>query len=137
MNEPVVKVNAMLHAKTRALCDEPNFATLTTLFADGTPQTQVMWVGCDDTHIHINTEIHRAKYHNAVRDPRVTVTIWDAANPYSYVEVRGRVTDTVGGEEARAHIDELARRYTGADYANEVTSERVILKITPDREVIH
>jgi hypothetical protein len=47
------------------------------------------------------------------------------------------VTDTAGGEEARAHIDELARRYTGADYANEVTSERVILKITPDREVIH
>lgn len=127
----------MLDAKTLDLCRGPNFAALTTLFDDGQPQTQVMWVGCDDDHLLINTEIHRAKYKNVMRDPRVTVTVWDAANPYSYVEVRGRVVDTIGGDEARAHIDQLARRYTGADYANTVTSERVILKIAPDREVVH
>jgi PPOX class probable F420-dependent enzyme len=127
----------MLHDKTRALCGGPNFAALTTLFSDGQPQTQVMWVGCDDDHVLINTERHRVKFKNTEGDPRVTVTVWDATNPYSYVEVRGRVVDRIGGDEARSHIDELAQTYTGADYANEITSERVILKIAPDREVIH
>lgn len=127
----------MLHEKTRALCGGPNFATLTTLFPDGTPQTQVMWVGCDDDHVLINTEVHRAKFRNVEADARATVTVWDAGNPYSYVEVRGRVVDTFAGAEARAHIDALAQKYTGKDYANDVTSERVVLRIAPDREVIH
>lgn len=127
----------MLHERTRELCEGPNFAALTTLFADGDPQTQIMWVGCDDDHVLINTEIHRAKFKNVERDPRVVVTVWDAATPYSYVEVRGRVVETIGGEEARADIDRLARKYTGTDYANEVTSERVILRIAPDRELVH
>ena len=127
----------MLHERTRALCEGPNFAALTTLFADGDPQTQIMWVGCDDDHVLINTEVHRAKFKNIERDPRVVVTVWDAATPYSYVEVRGRVVDTITGDAARADIDRLARKYTGADYANEVTSERVILRIAPDRELVH
>lgn len=127
----------MLHDKTRTLCEGANFAALTTLFDDGRPQTQVMWVGCDDDHVLINTELHRAKFKNVEGDPRVSVMVWDAANPYSYVEVRGRVVDTVRGDAARSNIDELAHKYTGDDYANEVTSERVVLKIAPDREIIH
>ncbi len=127
----------MLHEKTHSLCEGPNFAVLTTLFADGTPQTQVMWVGCDDEHVLINTEIHRAKFRNIEADSRVTVTVMDAADPYSYVEVRGRVVETVGGDEARTSIDLLSQKYTGADYAAKVQSERVILRILPDREVIH
>jgi PPOX class probable F420-dependent enzyme len=127
----------MLHDKTRTLCEGANFAALTTLFEDGDPQTQVMWVGCDDDHVLINTELHRAKFKNVEADPRVSVLVWDAANPYSYVEVRGRVVETVGGDAARTHIDELAQKYTGKLYANDVKSERVVLKISPDREVIH
>lgn len=127
----------MLHDRTRALCQGANYAALTTLFADGQPQTQVMWVGCDDDHVLINTEVHRAKFANVERDPRVSVMIWDRENPYSYVEVRGRVVETIGGGEARADIDALAQKYMGTDYPNEVTSERVVLKIAPDREVVH
>ncbi len=114
-----------------------NFAALTTLFDDGTPQTQLMWVGADDDHVLVNTEVHRAKYRNMQHDPRVTVTVWDADDPYSYVEVRGRVVDTEGGDAARAHIDALSRRFTGHDYANPITSERVIMKVEPDRIVDH
>ena len=127
----------MLHERTRELCEGPNFAALTTLFADGDPQTQIMWVGCDDDHVLINTEVHRAKFKNIERDPRVVVTVWDAATPYSYVEIRGRVVEKITGDVARADIDRLARKYTGSDYANEVTSERVILRIAPDRELVH
>jgi general stress protein 26 len=83
----------------------------------------------------INTEVHRQKFKNVQRDPRVTVTIWDADDAYRYVEVRGRVVKTVRGEEARAHIDACSRRYFGADYPAEIGSERVILRIAPERVV--
>lgn len=117
----------------KALASDKNFAALTTLMPDGQPQTQVMWVGADDDHLLINTEVHRAKYKNTARDPRVTVTVWDAANPYRYVEARGRVVDEVRGDAARAHIDELSQKYGGSDYpASAIQTERIILKIAPE-----
>lgn len=116
----------------KRLTDGRNFAALTTLMPDGQPQTQVMWVGADDDHLLINTEVHRAKYRNVARDPRVTVTVWDASNPYQYVEARGRVVEEVRGDEAVAHIDALSQRYTDSDYGP-AESERVLLKISPDR----
>jgi PPOX class probable F420-dependent enzyme len=116
----------------RELASGPNYAALTTLFADGRAQTQVVWVDADEDALRVNTEVHRAKAKNLARDPRATVTVIDAANPYHYIEVRGRVVSTVTGPEARAHIDELARKYTGGDYANPITSERVMLRIVPD-----
>lgn len=110
-----------------------NFAAVTTLLPDGTPQTQPMWVDADDEHLLLNTEVHRQKFKNIRRDPRITVTVWDAGNPYEYAELRGQVVDTVTGPEARAHIDQLSQKYTGHDYANPVHSERVILKVAPRR----
>lgn len=126
----------MLHEKTRALAAGKNFAVLTTLLPDGTPQSHVMWVAADDEYLYINTERHRQKFKNITGDPRATVTIVDAANPYSFSEVRGTVVETIGGREAREHIDELSRRYFGRPYSNRIQSERVILKIRPDREVV-
>ncbi len=127
----------MLHDKVRTLAEGANFAALTTVLPDGQPQTHIMWVGCDDEHLIINTEVHRRKFKNIERDPRVTVTIWDADNPYSFVEVRGQVVDTVTGDEARGNIDALSQKYMGRDYASDIQSERVILRIAPDRQVIH
>lgn len=120
----------------KALATGKNFAALSTLLPDGQPQTQVMWVHADDEHLLINTEIHRAKYKNARRDPRVTVTVWDAENPYRYVEARGRVVGEVRGDEARANIDELSRKYGGSDYPSDaIQTERIVLRIAP--EAIH
>jgi hypothetical protein len=67
------------------------------------------------------------------REPRVTVTIIDRDDPYTYAEVRGRVVETVRGPEARAHIDRLSQKYRGKDYDDDaITSERVIVRITPE-----
>jgi hypothetical protein len=44
------------------------------------------------------------------------------------------VVETVTGDEARRHIDELSRKYTGQDYAPPVGPQgRVIFKIAPDK----
>ena len=119
----------------RGLAAAPNFAALTTLFADGRPQTQVMWVDADDTHVLVNTEVHRQKFKNVEHDPRVTITIWDKENPYRYTEVRGEVDEVVRGQAAREHIDACSRRYTGTEYQPRIVSERVILRIAPTRVV--
>ena len=122
----------MLDDKIRALAAEgKNFAAVTTLMPDGTPQTTPLWVDTDGEHLLLNTEVHRQKYENVERDPRITVTIIDADNPYAYGEVRGEVVETVTGPEARAHIDKLAQKYQGTDYGNPIQSERVILKVAP------
>ncbi len=127
----------MLDEKTKRLASGKNFAVLTTLMPDGTPQSHVMWVDHDDEHLLINTEVHRRKFKNLEHDPRATVTIIDAESWYSFVEIRGRVVDRIGGQEARDHIDALSRRYFDKDYPNRVESERVILKIRPEREIVH
>ena len=124
----------MLDEKIRALATGKNIAAVSTLMPDGTPQTTPLWVDADDEHLLLNTEVHRQKVKNIGRDPRITVTIIDAENPYLYGEVRGEVVETITGPEARAHIDALSRKYTGADYANPIQSERVILKVTPHRQ---
>ena len=103
---------------------------------DGTPQTQVMWVDADDTHLLINTEDGRQKQRNVERDPRVTVLVWDAANPYRYAEVRGKVVEMVRGPEARDHIDHLSHRYVGKPYSNPIKTERIIWRIEPDRQYL-
>lgn len=124
----------MLEDKVRRLARDPNFATITTLLADGGPATQVMWIDCDDDHLLFNTETGRAKFRNVQRDSRVSVVIWERENPYSYVEVRGHVADTVAGPEARQHIDELSQKYHGKPYSNPIETERVILKVAPTRQ---
>lgn len=116
------------------LLDGANFGVFTSLRAqDGAPTTQVMWVGREGDHVLINTEVHRRKFANVEADPRCVVTVWKADNPYSYVEIRGEVVETIRGQRARDHIDELSRKYRdGRDYdPDAITSERVILKIRP------
>ena len=119
--------------EVRELATGPNFAALTVNLRSGAAMTHIMWVDADDDHVLINTEVHRAKFKAVERDARVTVTIWDRENPYTYAEVRGRVVESVRGPEARAHIDALSRKYHGRDYdAERIQSERVILRVAPD-----
>ena len=124
----------MLDDKTIELATGKNFAIVATNMPSGHPQAQMMWVDCDGENIIFNTEIHRAKFKNLERDPKVTVTIMETGNPWSYSEVRGHVSEIVRGQEARDHIDSMAQRYMGVDdYPNPIQSERVMVKVAPDR----
>ena len=119
---------------TIRLAQGPNLATVVTLMPSGQPQALLTWVDTDGEHLLVNTEPQRQRSRNVARDPRITVLIHSADNAWDWSEVRGHVVDTVGGDEARAHIDTLARKYTGADYARPVGPDgRIILKIAPDK----
>jgi PPOX class probable F420-dependent enzyme len=111
-----------------------NHATVVTLMPDGHPQALLAWVDTDGDHILVNTEPQRQKARNLARDPRVTVLIRAEDDAHDWAEVRGHVTRTITGDEARRHIDELARKYTGKDYQAQVGPHgRVIFEITADK----
>lgn len=126
-----------LHPMTEQLATGVHFASVATLLPSGAIQNQTLWVDVQEGQIALNTETHRVKAHNVARNPQVTVLIRDEDDPYRYAEVRGRVTGTTTGDRARAHVDELARTYTGKDYPPEaIRSERVILWVTPERQTV-
>ena len=125
-----------LDNKTIQMASGPNYAALTTLFQDGVPQTHVMWVDTDGENILINTEIHRFKYKNILKDPRVTVMIWKHDNPFKFVEIRGKVIGEITGQEARDNIDKLSQKYWEKPYPFPIQTERIVLVIKPNKEVI-
>jgi PPOX class probable F420-dependent enzyme len=123
-----------LDEDTVRLAKGKNLATVVTLMPDGQPQALLTWVDSDGEYILVNTEPQRQRSRNVARDPRITVLIHSADSPYDWSEVRGHVADTVTGDEARQHIDELARKYTGNDYANPIGPQgRIILKVAADK----
>jgi PPOX class probable F420-dependent enzyme len=125
----------MLDDNLKSLAQGKNFAAFTTLLPSGQPMTHVMWVDADEEHVYINTETGRQKFRNVENDPRVTVTVIDVQNPYRYAEMRGKVVETIRGDEARRHIDTLSQKYTGGPYDEAaIKTERVILKIAPERQ---
>jgi PPOX class probable F420-dependent enzyme len=112
-----------------------NLATVATLMPDGHPQALLTWVDADDEYVLVNTEPQRQRAKNVKRDPRITVLIQSADNPWDWVEVRGKVVEMVDGQEAREHIDQLAHKYLGVDsYPNPIgPGGRLILKVAPTK----
>jgi PPOX class probable F420-dependent enzyme len=107
-----------------------------TLLPDGRPQAQLTWIDTDGEHLLVNTEPQRQRAKNIRRDPRVTVLIHRAEDPWDWAEVRGHVVEVVEGQEARDHIDALSRKYLGTEYRNPVGPQgRVILRIAADKVV--
>src|SRR3954454_8559137 len=88
-----------------------NLATVATLMPDGRPQALLTWVDSDGEYLLVNTEPQRQRIKNLERDPRVTVLIHSADNPWDWAEVRGHLVDVVDGQTARDHIDALSNKY--------------------------
>jgi PPOX class probable F420-dependent enzyme len=121
-----------LSAETRRLLDGPNYAVLATVNADGSPQTSAMWVGRDGDDLLMSTVEGRVKHRNMVRDPRVSVTLIDSADPENYVELRGLVTMT---PDIGRRIDtELSWKYDGKDPGEDKPGAvRVVVRIAVTR----
>ena len=117
---------------TLRLLDGKNYAVLATLNADGSPQTSAMWVGRDGDDLLFSTVEGRVKHRNMVRDPRVSVTVLDAADPENYVELRGRVTMTP--DIGRKIDTKLSWKYDGKDPdPDRPGAVRVVVRMTVDK----
>jgi PPOX class probable F420-dependent enzyme len=99
-------------ASHRDLVQCPPVAALTTVMADGHPQTSVVWCDFDGKCIRVNTMGGFAKERNMRRNPRVTLLCYDPRRPGRYLEVRGTVVEMTRAGAA-AHLDQLASTYAG------------------------
>jgi PPOX class probable F420-dependent enzyme len=117
---------------TLRLLDGKNYAVLATLNADGSPQTSAMWVGRDGDDLLFSTVEGRVKHRNMLRDPRVSVTVLDAADPENYVELRGSVTMTP--DIGRKIDTQLSWKYDGKDPdPDRPGAVRVVVRMTIDK----
>ncbi len=121
----------ILDDRVRELLDGRSFAVLATLNPDGTPQTSVIWAARDDDVVIFTTHDQRRKARNLRRDPRASVTVFAADDPYRTVDIRGTV-ELIDDPDRTLSI-ELTRRYLGQDPPPDPPgSHRLIGRLTPD-----
>ena len=85
-----------------------NFASLATVNIDGSPQVSVVWIDYKDDHILINTAKDRIKTNNMERDPRVSISVTDAKNPYYQITFKG-IVENISESNADEHIHCLGK----------------------------
>jgi PPOX class probable F420-dependent enzyme len=126
-------MSAALSQGIKKLFQEPNYAHVATLMADGSPQVTPVWVDIEGDRILVNTSEGRVKPRNVRRDARVAISIIKQDNPYSSAYIRGRVAE-MRHEGAKEHIDKLAKKYLGQDTYPYLQPEeqRVIMVIEPE-----
>jgi len=114
----------------RALLDGRNFAAVATLGPDGAPQNSVVWIKREDDIVLFSSIDGRQKVRNLRRDPRVSLSVFDLANPYTSVEIRG-IAEILPDEGKRLPY-ELSHKYLGIDPPAEKDDEvRVIIRVVP------
>ena len=96
----------------RELLDAPNYIHLSTLRADGSPRSWVVWAGVEGDHILICTSATIWKGKDMLRDPRVALSVTDIENPYRMAAIQGRVVEVRPDEDCQ-HMDRLSYKYTG------------------------
>ncbi|MFB6807351.1 PPOX class F420-dependent oxidoreductase [Streptomyces sp. NPDC056387] len=126
----------VLNETVRKLLDSPHPAVLSTIDPDGSPQSSVVWVTRDGGDVLVSTEQGRRKERNIARDARVGLTVFDTANPFVYVEIRGTatLTEDTGREVAVRIAEEYMGPGAGKEYAEgPAENVRVVVRITPTK----
>lgn len=122
-----------LSERAKALIDGKNFGAAATLMPDGSPQVATVWVDREGDTVVLNATVSRQRYLNLKKDPRVALSVFDMANPYSAVMIRGKVVEMTK-EGAEDHIDKLSLKYNGKKYGfHRADDPRVIIRIEPTR----
>jgi PPOX class probable F420-dependent enzyme len=104
---------ATLTERARKLLEGRNYAFLAV--EDEGPHVSPVWVHTDGRHVLVNTAVGRVKERAMQEGSPVALSVSPSDDPYEHVDIRGRVVRRVEGDEAVEHINELARKYRGAD----------------------
>ena len=105
---------AKLAEKPRKFLDEsPYVGVVTTLRADGSPHSTIVWVDVEGEKVSFNTARGRAKPKHLEHDPRASLLMVDPNDAFKWVAVSGPAELTEEGADAQ--IDKLAKKYLGKD----------------------
>jgi PPOX class probable F420-dependent enzyme len=118
------------------LVDGRNYAVLATVNPDGSPQTSVIWVGRDEGDLLFSTVEGRVKHRNMLRDPRVSISVIDSADPENYVELRGRAS--MAPDIGRQLDTRLSWKYDGKDPdPDRPGAVRVVVRVVVEKATGH
>src|SRR3954469_6593994 len=90
---------ALLH-----LLERPLFGALGTIRPDGTVQVNPMWFEYDGEHVRFTHTNKRGKFRNLQPNPAMSLRRIDPDDPQSYVEVRGRLVETIDDPEGDFYV---------------------------------
>jgi len=107
---------------------------LGTIGTSGRPQLSATWFLADGETVKISLNTTRQKVKNLRAEPKVSFLIFDPANPYKYVELRGDAEITPDDDYAFAN--QVGAKY-GSDLRDrdEPGETRVVVAIKPARVV--
>lgn len=110
---------------------DAQFATLATLGRDGIPQLTEVWFLHEDGELKLSLNTSRLKTRNLRRRPECSLFVLDVANPYRYIDVRGRARLEPDGDYEFAR--KVGAKYGGADLRDHDApgDSRVIVTIEP------
>jgi PPOX class probable F420-dependent enzyme len=121
-----------LQPEVQSLLSRPNFAHLSTLMPDGSPNTTPVWIGLEADKIVVCTGEESLKARNLRRDPRLSISVVDFDNPYEEVQIRGRVIDFRDDSQLKT-MDEISRKYIGAPFPMRGSAGRVAMIIEVEK----
>lgn len=114
-------MSALIPSDYLPLVVEPNYGHLGTIRPDDTVQVNPMWFELDGDTLRFTHTTKRAKYRNLQYNPSMSLSVVDPANPFRYLEVRGRLVDVLPDTEGAFYVH-LAERYGDPD--QEVPADR-------------
>jgi PPOX class probable F420-dependent enzyme len=88
---------------------DAQFATLATLAAGGAPQLTEVWFLYEDGEVRLSLNTARVKTKNLVARPQCSLFILDLANPYRYMDLRGRAR--IEPDDGYAFADRVGAKY--------------------------
>ena len=121
-----------LSDEIKHLLDGANFAHLATVMPDGSPQSVPVWVAREHDRIVICTGENSLKARNTARDPRVALSIVDFRDPYSEVQIRGRVIERRPDPELKI-MDPISLKYTGKPFPFRTAEGRIALIVEVEK----
>jgi len=124
-----------LEEKPRKFLEEsPYVGVVTTLRADGSPHSTIVWVDVEGDKVSFNTALGRAKPKHLEHDPRASLLMVDPNNSFKWVAVSGHTEVTEQGADAQ--IDKLAKKYLGKDEYPWRNPEETRVKVLIDPEKV-
>ena len=118
-----------------AFLDEHRLAVVTTLRADGSPQSTPVYYAFEDEMLYISVTKTRKKTLNVARDPRVTVVVLAEQRPFRHVQIQGTavISDDDLVETSR-RIWSTFRDQLPEDFAQVMQDQqRTLMVVTPTR----
>lgn len=99
----------------RTFLADTRFCTISTTDEDGAPRSAVIWYRLDGEALVINSRVGRRWPTNLLRDPRIAISVIDAADGLRWVGMTGSAEPITDQATAQADIAGMSRRYHADD----------------------